>query len=151
MGAEHRHHACDCAAHREHASDSLSARTGAWATLLPMLACAVCPACVATYAKVLSLLGVSVGLSELEHTLLLAVAISISVLVSAWRSWRARRAWPVSLALFGSSLVLLGHLRGELHEVEWVGVLVLLVSGVIEQLRMPSRGVRLAQRTRTSV
>jgi predicted branched-subunit amino acid permease len=96
----------------------------------------------ATYAKLLSLLGVSVGLTEFQHSLLLAFAITVSVLVSAWRSWRARRAWPVALALLGSALVLTGHLHGELHTVEWSGVLVLLVSGVFEQLRMPRLRLR---------
>lgn len=105
--------------------------------MLPLLACAVCPACLATYAKLLSLVGVSVGLTESQHSVILAFAIATSVLVSAWRSIRSRRTWPLALALLGSSFVLIGHLSGELHALEWLGVLVLLVSGVVEQLRVP--------------
>ncbi len=136
MSTEHRH-ACDCAAHRHASPVEASTRASAWTNLLPLLACAVCPACLATYAKLLSLLGVSVGLTEHQHSVILAFAISASVLVSAWRSWRSRRAWPLAFALLGSCFVVTGHLLGELHVLEWLGVLVLLVSGVIEQLRVP--------------
>lgn len=135
MSSDH-HHTCDCAAHR-HASASKAPTSGTWTNLLPLLACAVCPACLATYAKLLSLLGVSVGLTEYQHSLILAFAIALSVAVSAWRSVRARRVWPVVFAVAGSSLVVAGHVLGELHALEWMGVLVLLVSGVAEQLRMP--------------
>jgi ABC-type nickel/cobalt efflux system permease component RcnA len=136
MGLDHHHHACDCAAHRHAAKGSGDARTGTWETILPILACAVCPACMATYAKVLSLVGVSVGLSELHHTVVLAVAIAVSTLVSAWRSLRTRRVWPVAFAVLGSSLVIAGHVRGELHALEWTGVLVLLGSGLAEHFRL---------------
>jgi energy-converting hydrogenase Eha subunit E len=81
MSFEH-HHACDCAAHRDAAHDGNPARVGLSASLLPMLACAVCPACLATYAKLLSLVGVSVGFTEFQHSLLLAFAIAVSVLVA---------------------------------------------------------------------
>lgn len=130
------HHACDCAGHRQ-ASSSSKTRASGWAGVLPLLACAVCPACLATYAKLLSVLGVSVGLTEYQHSVILAFAIGISVLVSAWRSVRSRRAWPLVFALLGSCFVVTGHVFGELHALEWLGVLVLLVSGVIEQLRAP--------------
>jgi hypothetical protein len=135
MSSDH-HHACDCAAHR-HGASAASTRASAWTGLLPLLACAVCPACLATYAKLLSVLGVSVGLTEYQHTIILAFAIALSVLVSAWRSARSRRAWPLAFALLGSCFVVTGHLSGELHALEWLGVLVLLVSGAIEQFRMP--------------
>jgi hypothetical protein len=97
----------------------------------------------ASYAKLLSVFGIGVSLSEFQHSVLLTFALSVSVLVSAWRSVRARRAWPLLFALLGSSLVLLGHLHGELQSAEWAGVLVLLVAGVIEQARMSSSRVRL--------
>lgn len=124
--------ACDCTAHRARAL----AGTGLWSVLLTALACAVCPACLATYAKLFSVLGVGVGVSEGHHFVLLVVAVVASVLVSAWRSWRTKRLWPVSVALLGSSLVLLGHLAGDLHAVEWAGILCLLGGGLTEQLRL---------------
>jgi len=104
-----------------------------------MLACAVCPACLATYTKLLSLAGVSIGFDEALHQLLMAVALTVSVGVSAWRSWRTGRAWPVLLAVGGSALVAGGHLLGDLHAVEWAGVLVLLAGGVSEHFRLRRR------------
>lgn len=142
MGTHHHDQGCDCGAHRQAAARSSGARTGVWASVIPILACAVCPACIATYAKVFSLLGVSVGLSELHHTVLLGIAIAVSTLVSAWRSVRTRRIWPVAFATLGASLVLAGHVRGELHALEWAGVLTLLGSGLVEQLRLRKLPVR---------
>lgn len=129
-------HSCDCTAHRA----ATVRRAGLSAALLTALACAVCPACLATYAKLFSVLGVGVGLSEAHHLVLLVVAVVASVLVSAWRSWRSKRFWPIAIALVGSSLVLLGHLAGDLHAIEWVGMLCLLGGGLTEQLRFRRLG-----------
>lgn len=109
--------------------------------LLPVLACAVCPACLATYTKVLSALGVGFGLSEWAHVTLLMVAIAASLAISSWRSWRTRRAWPVLVAAVGAGLVLSGHWV-DVHAIEWAGVLVLVIGGVTEHLRL--RGQRVA-------
>lgn len=89
-----------------------------------------------TYAKLFSVFGVGFGLREVHHRVLLAVAIASSVGLSAWRAHRSRRAWPLAIALAGSSLVLLGHLVDALHALEWVGVLLLLVGGLREHLRL---------------
>lgn len=133
MAHHHAHeHACDCAAHRRREG----AAPGAFSALLPVLACAVCPACLSTYAKLFSIAGVGFGLSELHHDILLGVAVATSVLVSAWRSYRTRRAWPVAVALAGSSMVLGGHLLGELAWLEWAGVLTLLAGGLTEHFRL---------------
>ena len=132
------HHACDCAAHRHATAAPANQRgeAGLWASLLPVLACAVCPACIATYAKLLSLVGVGLELSELQHAVILAFALAASLGVSAWRSIRTHRVWPIALASLGSALVVLGHVGGDLHVVEWAGVLVLLVSGLFEHYRL---------------
>jgi hypothetical protein len=107
---------------------------------VPVLACAVCPACLTTYAKLFSVLGVGFGLSEFHHLMLLVVAISASIGVSAWRSWRTRRRWPIAIALTGSALVATGHFAGDLHYVEWAGVLVLLVGGLVGRRGRVDRG-----------
>ncbi|MBC7170846.1 MAG: hypothetical protein H5U40_00375 [Polyangiaceae bacterium] len=137
----HQHgHGCDCAAHR---APKAAPNTGLWAAVLPVLACAVCPACLTTYAKLFSVLGVGFGLSEFHHLVLLVVAISASIGVSAWRSWGTRRVWPISVALTGSALVATGHLAGDLHAVEWAGVLTLLAGGLTEHFRLRRRQVSL--------
>jgi hypothetical protein len=58
--------------------------------------------------------------------------------VSAWRTWRTRRAWPVVVASVGAGLVLGGHAL-DLHAVEWAGILVLVIGGVTEQLRLRNK------------
>jgi hypothetical protein len=126
--------ACDCAGHR--ALATRGSASSLWASLLPVLACAICPACLTTYAKILAVFGVGFGLSELEHLVLLVVAVGTSVAVSAWRTVRSGRAWPLVFALSGSALVVLGHVVGDLHVVEWTGVLVMLAGGLGEHFRL---------------
>lgn len=93
----------------------------------------------ATYAKVLSLFGVGVGLQAWQHELLLTLAVGLSLVVSAYRSWRSGRIWPLGVAGLGASLILVGHLAHGLHVLEWAGVAVLLVGGVYEQVRFRHR------------
>lgn len=133
LNAHDHGHACDCAAHRAPSQSAHDASL--WSAILPALACAICPACLTTYAKLLSVLGVGVGLTEFHHLMLLVVAIGASIGVSAWRSWRTRRAWPLVIAATGSALVIIGH-AGDLHAVEWAGVLLLLVGGLTEHFRL---------------
>lgn len=104
--------------------------------MLPLLACAVCPVCLSSYAKLLSVLGVGLGLSEMHHHLVLSVAITFSIAVSAWRSYYTRRIWPVVIAVLGSLLMSLGHVSGDVPVLEWAGVLVLLGGGAFEHLRL---------------
>lgn len=137
-------HACDCHAHRSSPQRDAGrgdgpaheGQPGLWSSLFPVLACAVCPACLSTYAKLFSVAGVGLGLSEAQHDLLLGVAIAASLGVSAWRSRRSGRVWPLAVALAGASLVLAGHLLGEVAWMEWAGVLILLAGGLIEHFRL---------------
>jgi hypothetical protein len=124
-------HACDCAAHRK----AVSSGSGLWASLLPALVCAVCPACLTAYAKILSTLGIGFGLNEAQHLGLLAATVALSVSLSAWRSWQTRRPWPVAIALVGACLLLSGHFAGDLQALEWTGAAVLLAGGLVEQSR----------------
>ena len=136
---EHPGHACDCPAHR---GSAFQGRPGWWSVALAAASCALCPACLATYSKLLSVAGVGVGLTESVHTLLLSVAISASVLVSAWRTIRARRAWPLTIAVAGCILVIVGHVVEALHALEWLGIGVTLIGGLYEHFRL--RRARLA-------
>ncbi|MDP3505592.1 MAG: MerC domain-containing protein [Myxococcales bacterium] len=128
-----KHHHVDCDCGHDHAPKETSPddKSGWWASMLPLLACAVCPACLSAYAKVLSAFGVGLFLSETQHAIIMAVAVTSSILVSAWRSVRSGRRWPLAVSLSGSVLIVLGHLL-ELAAVEWLGVVVLLVGGLVE-------------------
>ncbi|MGZ3420584.1 MAG: hypothetical protein ACXVEE_22095 [Polyangiales bacterium] len=97
-----------------------------------MLACAFCPTCLATYAKVLSAVGVGVGLSEAHHEVLLVLAVALSLAVSGYRSFRGRRAWPVLVSIVGCAAIVAGHaMHGGPLEV--LGMIVLVVGGIAER------------------
>lgn len=127
---------CDCGGHNPRPASK--AGLGAWSAVAPLLACAVCPACLTTYGKVLSALGAGVGVSERQHGVLLVVAVAASLAVSAWRTWRARRPWPLAVAALGAGLVLSGH-WADAHSIEWAGILVLVVGGITEQVKLRRR------------
>jgi hypothetical protein len=128
-------HACDCTSHRIRSASS-HGRTGIWSVLLPILACSICPACLTTYAKVLSVFGVGIGLDSRVHDALMVVAISASILLSGWRTFRSRRVWPLAVAVTGATLIVAGHLDANLHTLEWMGVAFLLVGGLVEHFRL---------------
>lgn len=135
--------ACDCGHHHPRAPSAAGSRWGA--ALLPALACAVCPACLTTYAKVLSVFGVSLGFDALVHQRLLVVALTASIAISAWRSWKQRRLWPLAVAIVGTALVAAGHALGELHALEWAGMLLLLGGAWAEHYRLRRRALALAR------
>lgn len=122
------HSACSCA----HEHDS--AKLGWLSALAPALACAVCPACLSTYAKIAASFGSGLAIGETAHLVLLLVAIAVSLAVSAWRSWRSRRAWPLALALLGGIVLVVGHVV-ELAPLEWAGIAIVLAGGLVEHLR----------------
>jgi len=126
---------CGCPAHTVSAGGS----SGLWSLALPILACALCPACLATYAKLFSVLGVGVGLEEAHHEVILAAAIAVSVVLSAWRSLRSRRVWPLGVARSWATLIGAGHLAGEDAALEWLGMLALLAGGLSEHFRLRPR------------
>lgn len=123
---------CACAHHHR------DAKLGWLSALAPALACAVCPACLSTYAKIAASLGSGLAIGETAHLLLLLAAIAVSLAVSSWRTWKSRRAWPLALALLGGTLLLIGHLV-ELAPLEWAGIGVLLGGGLVEHLRFVRR------------
>lgn len=131
--------ACGCGHHEALPAVAAGSRWGA--ALLPALACAVCPACLTTYAKVLSVFGVSFGFDAALHRRLLVVALATSIAISAWRSWKQRRVWPLLVAVSGTALVMAGHALGELHVLEGAGMLLLLGGAWAEHYRLRRRAL----------
>ena len=124
---------CDCAHHRRISSADAGGREGRWAAVVPILTCAVCPACLPGYAKLLAFLGVGISLKESTHHVLLASAIFVSLAVSAWRGRRLGRWGPFATVLLGSSLLGLGHMLQESRPLLWGGVAVLLGGTIWER------------------
>ena len=127
---------CDCAHHRRHETERSCPEElpgSRWAALAPVLACAVCPACLSTYAKVLSLLGVGVTLTESTHHILLVLAVCVSLGASFWKARRRHQWGPLWVAILGCALLAMGHARDEDPVLTWSGVVVLLVGGLWER------------------
>lgn len=134
MGHVHEHEdalsTCSCG--HDHAPPS-SSRGRFVASLAPALACAFCPACLSTYAKVLAAAGVGIVFTERQHTMLLAAAVALSVVSGSWVSVRARQAGPLAVALLGCALIVAGHILSDASWLEWTGVFTLVVGGFMER------------------
>jgi len=135
--AEHRHtsHGCDCAHHRHQAQPERPPQAGrawSWAQLGPILACAVCPACLSTYAKVLSAFGVGVFLTEGQHHVLLAVAVGLSLAVAVVRYGRTRVLGPLVLTVGGCLVLVASHAVHALSFAVWIALFMMLTGGLWE-------------------
>jgi hypothetical protein len=110
-----------------------SGKASGLAALAPLLACALCPACLSLYAKLAGVVGAGLAISEAAHAALLATAMLVSVLVSAYRYRLTRRGWPVSLSLVGITLMTLAHILGEPTSLELLGMGALAASAVVDR------------------
>lgn len=143
---DHPGHGKNCGCPHHHSSIATKSSAGAWSVLLPILACAVCPGCLATYAKLLSAVGIGVALTESQHLGLLlgCVGLSLAVGLREIRTTRRRGSFVVTLA--GCTSLLAAHFLGEPSSLTWGGVALLFAGGVWGHLaryqgRRPPRGV----------
>lgn len=122
---------CGCAHH--HSPPRLSL-----ASLLPALSCAVCPACLALWKPLLSVLGVTLAFNDAQHAWLLYGSLSIALVVATWDVWRARAWLPFWLTTAGAALMVLAHALGDVPALEWGGMLV-MVASVPARMRLRAR------------
>jgi hypothetical protein len=126
-------HRCDC-----HGPAARRAAAGAppatiWSAIVPILACALCPACLPLYANLLAALGLGFAMTEGEHHVLLAAAVIVAVGYGAWRALRTHRILPFAVSAGGCGLMVAGHALGEVGFLSWLGVAVLLAGGWVER------------------
>jgi hypothetical protein len=121
--------ACDCPGHRRAAARVDAPPTSIWSALVPILACALCPACVTMYSSLLATFGLGLAMSETQHHALLAVAVVIALGFSAWRATRTGRWRFVALTALGCALLGGAHAIEELPALSWAGIVVLLFAG----------------------
>lgn len=99
-----------------------------WSLLLPLLKCAVCPACLSVLGGAVA--GARLGIlgDERLHGSLLLVALlgDVILLRAAWRHHGSR--WPLLTCLVGGALALAGHVTYE--AVEYAGFGLLMVAAV---------------------
>lgn len=123
---------CECA---HHATPS---RRGLFASLLPALSCAVCPACMALWKPLLSVVGVTLAFNDAQHAWLLYGSLAIAVVMAAWDLRRSGVHPPFWLTIAGGALMVLSHLAGDVPALEWTGVLV-MASSVLARMRLRVR------------
>ena len=119
----------DCDSCSEPARPASADRVGPWASLLPAIACAFCPACLTVWSGLFSAFGAGTGhaLSEEAHDLLLAASLATALGTSFWRVWRTRVWRDLVLPVAGSMLVTAGHLL-DASLLEWAGTGCLVAS-----------------------
>jgi hypothetical protein len=136
---KHRPHAaggCDCPAHRSVARDATTPASW-WSALLPIFACALCPACISAWAPLLATAGVGLALTESHHVALLLGTIALSLGFAAWRARRTRAWVPVLLTAIGGASMLAGHVLNDNAMLAGLGVLCFLSAAALGVL--PSR------------
>ena len=96
--------------------------------ILPILKCAVCPACLSLWGTMFASARLGVFEDERAHALALlsAVIVDFAILAASMRHHGSRR--PLVVCAVGAVLALGGHVAGE--AVEFAGLAVLVGAGV---------------------
>jgi LPXTG-motif cell wall-anchored protein len=94
--------------------------------LIPAIACALCPACLAVWAPLLATLGIGVVLSEGQHRTLLVLAVALSIGLAAIRVHRGGPWAPFSMTATGGAILLVSHWLQESGWLSLLGVLFLV-------------------------
>jgi len=99
-----------------------------WSFILPVLKCALCPACLSLFGGLFA--GARLGFLEIErfHGGLIAVALvaDLFILRAAMKHHQSR--WPLILCVSGGVIALAGHLIAE--PLEYVGFVLLFTAAV---------------------
>lgn len=126
---------CDCAGHRLQARNKEGGKATILATILPILACALCPVCISTYAAVLSALGVTLAFTEGQHALLLGIAVVAALGVGIWKAQRSRRYGALALTALGCGLLVLSQAFNDNRVLGLGGIAALIGSLVFERVQ----------------
>jgi hypothetical protein len=99
-----------------------------WSFALPVLKCAVCPACLSIFGGLFA--GARMGFlgDERLHGSIIAIALvaDFFILRAAMRHHKNR--WPLGLCLGGGAVAILGHFTAEV--VEFVGFALLMLAAI---------------------
>jgi hypothetical protein len=134
----HKHGADCCNGHHHHPQKD---RTSLLGSILPIIACALCPACLGIWAQVLSIVGVGLVITETQHHVLLVVAITTAFLMSAYRFVRTSLLGPFVLTIVGCASLGASHvLAEEIHLLSWLSIAIILSASLWQ--RRAERGVR---------
>jgi hypothetical protein len=108
-------------------------------SLLPILACALCPACLGVWAQVLSFVGIGVIVTESQHHFLLGLALLVAFVTSAFAFARTRFVGPFVLTMVACFLVAGSHFFAEEnHLLSWFSIAVLLGASLWQRRKVRS-------------
>lgn len=135
----HRHaHAGGCCDNYGHVPSDRASWLG---SVLPIVACAVCPTCLGLWAPVLSAVGVGIAITETRHHVLLGVAIVVTLGVAVVRFVRTQHASSFALTILGCALLGASHLFAEEnHLLPWPAIAMILGS-TLWQRRLEHRAM----------
>jgi len=131
--SRHASERCECGHCEAPAASPGRGRSG-WATLAPVLACLVCPACLSTWAKLLAFAGVGLALSEGQHLVLLLAACAVALVFTVRATLRGGSRWALAGTAAGVVLLMVAHVSGDAAPLEWVGMALLVLSGFADRV-----------------
>ncbi len=122
---------CDCSHHDAAEPSSRVSGFAPWATLAPILACAFCPVCLSHWLPIVAGVGIGVGLSERQHSVLLIVALGIAVVPAAIATRRTRRFLPLIATVFGALALVASDVAGARGAFDALGMAALVIGAVL--------------------
>ncbi len=113
------------------------------AAVLPLLPSFSCPVCVASYAGLLSSLGLGFLLTDRVQRPLIGAFLIVSVTSVGWAARQHKKVWPFLLVLLGSSAIVVGRLVWDAAPLLYFGV-ACLVAGTVWNLivKRPRRALQ---------
>lgn len=128
-------HGCRCPEHHSNRQPPPRGAASLWAVLAPAASCAGCPACMALWKPLLTVVGVTFAFSDTQHAWLLFGSLTVALAVAVWDARRSGLWAPFWLTAGGSLLLLGSHLLGDVQALEWTGLLVLAASVPLRWVR----------------
>lgn len=104
-------------------------RLQVWAVILPLLKCAVCPACLSLYGGIFAGLRAGAGGVRMLPTWLLLVALGADLFILGAAFRRHHRGGPLVACCAGAAVVLFAHWI-EFESLELVGLSLLMATGL---------------------
>lgn len=124
--APHDHGSGCCGGHHHHPRTNHE-RSSLLGSILPILACALCPTCIGVWAQVLSFAGLGIVITEAQHHVLLVIAIVVALATSGYRFVRTRVLGPFGLTIVGCACLAASHFFAEEnHLLSWLSIAVIL-------------------------
>ena len=110
-----------------------------WSFVLPVLKCAVCPACLSIFGGLFA--GARMGFlgDERFHGSIIAVALVADFFILRAAMQHHKSRWPLALCLAGGAIAILGHFTAEVVELSGFGLLMVAAIQNVVLLRRHRR------------